>query len=92
MSMRKSILALAAVLALTQAVCAQQGYPARLDIGTTPPAQELAQFFAIPPDGRGLPPGRGTYEAGQRFMRIPAPCVTATSCKEYPRPASAATS
>ncbi len=66
MSTLKMIFALAAVLALTQTVCAQQGYPARLDIGTAPSSQELAQFFAIPPDGRGLSPGKGTYAAGQK--------------------------
>jgi mono/diheme cytochrome c family protein len=66
MSMLNPIFALAAVLALTQTVGAQQGYPERLDIGTAPSPQDLAQVFAIPPDGRGLPPGKGTYAAGQK--------------------------
>ena len=59
MCMLRPIFALAAVLALTQAVRAQDGYPARLNIGTAPSPQELAPFYAIPPDGRGLPPGKG---------------------------------
>jgi S-disulfanyl-L-cysteine oxidoreductase SoxD len=58
----RPIFALAAVLALTQAVSAQQMH----DFGTTPSPQELARFFAIPPDGRGLPVGKGTYAAGQK--------------------------
>src|SRR5260370_37030401 len=66
MSTLRLTVVLAAVLALTQAVCAQEGYPARLNIGTPPSAHELAQFFVIPPDGRGLPSGKGTYAAGQK--------------------------
>jgi len=64
----RPIFALAAMLALTLnlAVRAQQGHPTRLNIGTTPSPQELARFFAIPPDGRGLPLGKGTYAAGQK--------------------------
>jgi S-disulfanyl-L-cysteine oxidoreductase SoxD len=66
MSTPNPIFALAAVLALTQTVAAQRGYPMRLDIGTAATPQELAQFFAIPPDGRGLTPGKGTYAEGQK--------------------------
>src|SRR5262249_21166654 len=66
MSTLRTISTLAAVLALTQTVHAQQGYPVRLDLGTTPTPQDLAQAFAIPPDGRGLPPGKGTYAEGEK--------------------------
>src|SRR5260370_35042714 len=66
MSTLRPILALAAVLALTQTVPAQQGYPARFDLGTAVTPQELAQFYSIPADGRGLPPGKGTYGEGQK--------------------------
>jgi S-disulfanyl-L-cysteine oxidoreductase SoxD len=66
MSTLKSMLGIAALLMLTQTVCAQQGYPVRLDIGTAPSPQELARFVAVQPDGRGLPPGKGTYVAGQK--------------------------
>ncbi len=70
MSTRKHLVALFAVLALTQApaqtASAQQGYPARLDLGTAATPQDLAQFYSIPPDGRGLPPGKGSYAEGQK--------------------------
>lgn len=60
--------ALAAALALAPAALAQQGgYPLRLDLGSTPTAQELAKMASIPPDGRGLPPGKGTYAEGQKL-------------------------
>jgi cytochrome c len=88
MSTLRPILALAAVLALTPTVQAQQGYPARLDLGTAITPQELAQFFSIPADGRGLPPGKGTYADGEKLV----PCVTATSCRASRPRASAATS
>lgn len=66
MSTLRLLCALAAGSLLTQAAHAQQGYPARLDLGTPPTAQDVAKVFAIPPDGRGLPPGKGTYAEGQR--------------------------
>jgi S-disulfanyl-L-cysteine oxidoreductase SoxD len=66
MSMLRYLLASAALLALVQPAPAQQGYPARLDLGTAATPQELAQFYAIPPDGRGLPPGQGSHANGQK--------------------------
>jgi cytochrome c len=62
----RPILALAAVLALISTARAQDGYPLRLDIGAALSLRELAQFYAIPPDGRGLPLGKGSYAAGQK--------------------------
>ncbi len=47
-------------------VAAQSGYPDRLNLGTPAAAEELARFFSIPPDGRGLPPGQGTYAEGEK--------------------------
>src|SRR5438067_2514788 len=69
MSTCKHVLALAAVLALAHAqpLRAQQGYPARLDLGTAATSQDLAEFYSILPDGRGLPPGKGTYAEGQKI-------------------------
>src|SRR5215471_4677506 len=58
--------ALAVLLALTHSSAAQQGYPVRLDLGTAATPQDLTQFYSIPPDGRGLPPGKGTYAEGQK--------------------------
>jgi len=66
MSTSKLFVALAAGLVLSQAAQAQQGYPARLDLGAPVAAQDLAKVFAIPPDGRGLPPGKGTYAEGRK--------------------------
>jgi cytochrome c len=37
----------------------------RYGFGTTPSPAELSRFHAIPPDGRGLPSGSGTYVRGQ---------------------------
>src|SRR5437588_10136398 len=66
MCTRKVLLASLALLWLAGATTAQEGYPLRLGIGTMPPQEELARVFAIPPDGRGLPPGKGTYAQGQK--------------------------
>ncbi len=68
--------ALAAILALAPAASAQQsGYPLRLDIGTTPTPQELAGFLSVAPDGRGLPPGKGTYGEGRKvYVETCAAC------------------
>jgi cytochrome c len=35
--------------------------------GARPVTEELSQFFAITPDGHGLPPGRGTYPQGREI-------------------------
>lgn len=67
MSTLKPLCAFAAGLILTQAAQAQQSSPAHLDLGTPLTAQDLARVFAIPPDGRGLPPGKGTYAEGQKI-------------------------
>ena len=63
----KTLLVAAAASAawLAAAVAAPNSYPARYDFGTAPTPQELAKFFAIPPDGAGLPPGKGTHAEGK---------------------------
>jgi mono/diheme cytochrome c family protein len=74
MSMLDRAAALAAVLALAPPALAQQGgYPLRFDLGATPTAQELAAMASIPPDGRGLPPGKGSYAEGQQIYA--ASCI-----------------
>src|SRR5579864_2748495 len=61
-----ALIAAAATAAwLAAANAAPNSYPARYDFGTTPTPQELAKFFAIPPDGTGLPPGKGTHDQGK---------------------------
>lgn len=54
------------ILGLTSGLIPAQGYGDPYDFGTTPSKEELAAFFSIPADGRGLPPGKGTYEEGQK--------------------------
>jgi len=50
------------------AVAAQAaGYPVRFDFGATPTPAELAHYYSIPPDGRGLPKGRGTAADGAKI-------------------------
>jgi mono/diheme cytochrome c family protein len=69
MSMLRAAL-IAAIGALAASVAgpaaAQSGYPQRFDFGTTPSPAELARFFAIPPDGTGLGPGKGSYAEGKK--------------------------
>ena len=52
----------AALLCAASAVCAQS---TRYGFGSTPSQSELDQFFAVMPDGRGLPPGSGSVEQGK---------------------------
>ena len=43
-----------------------QGYPSTFSFGQPASEQEIAEVaIAIPPDGRGLPPGRGDYAKGK---------------------------
>lgn len=64
------VLALAALPA-----SAQMRGDTRLGLGAPVSQQELSAFFAIPPDGRGLPPGQGTAAQGQAaFQESCAAC------------------
>jgi S-disulfanyl-L-cysteine oxidoreductase SoxD len=80
MSMHRTLLLSAVVgawlgLGATLAL-AQQGYGGAYDFGTTPSAEEIAAVdIDVMPDGRGLPPGSGTYEQGRDvFMAQCAAC------------------
>jgi len=42
---------------------------AKLDLGTTLSAAELANYFSYPADGRGLPPGNGSYAQGEKVYQ-----------------------
>jgi S-disulfanyl-L-cysteine oxidoreductase SoxD len=70
MSMR-SVARLAVAVALLAgawpAAADEPGAPPHYGFGTTPSPLELARFFAIPPDGRGLPPGRGSAAEGTKI-------------------------
>jgi cytochrome c len=71
-----------AVIAALAAGCAAQRsaqapQPAyaggKLGLGSTPTSTELAHYFSYPADGRGLPPGSGSYAEGQKVYQ--AKCV-----------------
>jgi cytochrome c len=42
--------------------------PTKFGFGTETGSAELARFFSIPPDGRGLPPGSGTAALGAKVF------------------------
>jgi mono/diheme cytochrome c family protein len=54
-----------AVALLCAANAAAEAQTPRFGLGTTPSQAELDKFFAIMPDGRGLPPGSGSVEQGK---------------------------
>ena len=66
--MPRFLSALAALLALTASVAAQPSSSTALGLGQPATPQELSQFFAIPPDGAGLPDGRGTAADGKAIF------------------------
>ena len=69
--------ALAAVLVLVAGCAAHRSAEApqasysggKLGLGSTPTSAELAHYFSYPADGRGLPPGSGTYAQGQKIYQ-----------------------
>src|SRR5215467_10030596 len=67
MCTRKPLLTLMAVLVFAPASLAQQGFPTRLDLGAPVTPSDLEHVFAIPPDGCGLPPGKGSYAEGRKI-------------------------
>jgi cytochrome c len=42
---------------------------AALNLGTQPTAAELSHYFSYPADGRGLPPGKGSYAEGAKVYQ-----------------------
>lgn len=64
----KSILrGLLIAIAMSSAAAAQT-VTDHYGFGTKVAPQDLASFFAIPPDGRGLPPGNGTAAVGAKVF------------------------
>ena len=57
----------------------QEPFPAKLELGTAPTKSELAHYFSYPADGRGLPPGSGTYAQGAKVYQ--AKCVACHGTK-----------
>jgi mono/diheme cytochrome c family protein len=64
---RKKVLAGLFISGLTSSVAFAQS-PVRFGLGTETGPAELARFFSIPPDGRGLPPGSGTAASGAKVF------------------------
>ena len=63
-----ALAALAATWIGVAAPAGAQGYPTRFDFGAPATPEEIAAVaIAIPPDGKGLPSGRGTYEQGKEI-------------------------
>jgi mono/diheme cytochrome c family protein len=58
---------LVASVSLSSAAFAQ-GAPTHFGFGTAVTPQELAGYFSIPPDGRGLPAGSGNAAAGAKIF------------------------
>lgn len=64
MSMFRSVVAAAVMLATVPLMASASGDAAIDSIGTPVSPAELAKFFVIMPDGEGLPAGSGTAAAG----------------------------
>ncbi len=55
--------------ATQRAPAPREPFPDKLDLGVTPTSAELVRYFSYPADGRGLPPGSGTYAQGQKVYQ-----------------------
>jgi mono/diheme cytochrome c family protein len=74
---RAKALAVGAALALAAGCAAQRSAQApqpaysgsKLGLGSTPASADLAPYFSYPADGRGLPPGSGSYAQGQKIYQ-----------------------
>jgi cytochrome c len=62
----KSVLGGALIAAALSSAAVAQSSQIRYGFGTDVSPQELAKYFAIPPDGRGLPPGSGNATTGAK--------------------------
>lgn len=72
-------MALAACAAERSAQAPQPAYSGKLALGTTPTGAELAHYFSYPADGRGLPPGSGSYAQGREIYQ--AKCIACHGAK-----------
>ena len=41
----------------------------KLNLGTVPTSAEIGRYFSYPADGRGLPPGSGSYAQGEKVYQ-----------------------
>ncbi len=65
MSTKAKLLSIAALATASLSVYAADHPKTGYGFGSTPSAEELNQFTSPLPDGRGLPPGKGTVSAGK---------------------------
>jgi cytochrome c len=65
MSTKAKLLSIAALATASLSLYAADHSKTSYGFGSTPSAAELAQFTSPLPDGRGLPPGKGTVSAGK---------------------------
>jgi len=76
-SRRAQVLGFCACAVLAAVGCAahhpgdasQAVYDRKFGLGAVPGADDLSHYFAYPADGRGLPPGSGTYLQGEKVYQ-----------------------
>jgi S-disulfanyl-L-cysteine oxidoreductase SoxD len=70
MSMRNSMFMIVGTMAalIGGTHVSAQSPTARLGLGSALSSEELAKYFSIPSDGRGLPPGSGNAAAGAKVF------------------------
>jgi len=70
-SLKTSLLAAAAAMIVTSTSALSDGYGGPYGFGTTPATDEIAMMnIDVMPDGRGAPPGEGTYEEGKMVYTV----------------------
>src|SRR6188472_839194 len=68
-----SALALLAIagLVVSAEIVGADGYPSKFSFGETATEGDIASIaIAIPPDGKGLPPGSGDYAKGKQVFEM----------------------
>ena len=92
MSMSKRLIptvAAAGALALGGGLALAQGYGGPYGFGATPSTQDIAAVdIDVMPDGRGLPPGSGTYAQGKEVFTAQCSACHGGDLAGIPRPAA----
>jgi S-disulfanyl-L-cysteine oxidoreductase SoxD len=61
------------------------GYPSRFEFGQAATQQDIAPVaIAIPADGKGLPPGRGSYDKGKQVYEMSCAACHGSDLKGVP--------
>ncbi len=70
-TLKDAMLAITAVVLIAPASVLGDGYGGPYGFGTTPTAADIAMIdIDVMPDGRGAPPGEGTYEEGKMVYTV----------------------